>query len=184
MIIGLVGTFASGKDTVAEYLEAKKGFEHYSTGDLIREYIKEHNAGGLDRKNLQDVGNELRAKYGSGFLVELAIKRGKPPLAISGIRSTGEAQAVYDAGGFLIAFDAPLERRYAWTKSRGRIDDAMTEAEFAAQEGREISSDDPNHQNITAVIAMASYDIANDGTLDELFAKVDEVLVLHQETSK
>ena len=68
MIIGVTGKYASGKDSVAEYL-VKKGFIHYSLSDEIREEAKKR---GLKetRENLIQLGNELREKFGSGVLAE------------------------------------------------------------------------------------------------------------------
>ena len=39
MIIGITGSYASGKDTVASILQ-EKGFIHYSLSDILREELK------------------------------------------------------------------------------------------------------------------------------------------------
>lgn len=40
-IIGLAGTFASGKDTVAHKLVEDFGYTHVSTGDMVRRVAQE-----------------------------------------------------------------------------------------------------------------------------------------------
>lgn len=40
MIIGITGTFAAGKDTVADYLK-EKGFEHFSLGEELTDIANE-----------------------------------------------------------------------------------------------------------------------------------------------
>ena len=64
-IMGLAGTFASGKDTLADYLVAHKNFYHVSTGDIIREEsMKLH--GSTDRVYLREVANQMRSERGPG----------------------------------------------------------------------------------------------------------------------
>lgn len=174
MLIGVVGTFAAGKDTVAEYL-VEKGFSHYSTGDLVRAYITDNQLGGLDRDNLRKIATKLRAEKGTGILVEMALADQSRPMVISGIRNPGEVNALKKAGGTLIAVDAPIERRYAWAKARGRLDDVVTSEDFKRQEAAE-ETDNPAAPQITAVIALADFDVANDGSLADLHQKIDTVL--------
>jgi dephospho-CoA kinase len=174
MIIGVCGTFASGKDTVAEYIESK-GFTHVSSGDAIRQYVRDNNLGGLDRDNLRLVANETRAEKGGDFFIRHAIASSPRPLVLSGLRSPLEIEAVKKEGGIIIGVDAPVTQRYQWAKDRGRIDDGITEAKFKGQEQAE-ETNQKTGQQITVVMGMADYDIANDGTLEELYTKVDEVL--------
>jgi dephospho-CoA kinase len=175
MILGLVGTFAAGKDAAAAYLVERRGFKHVSTGDLVRELVLENGWGGLDRANLQRVATELRQQHGHGHLVDLALKH-QPPLVVSGLRNPGEAQTLKDAGGILIAFDAPHDQRWQRAKTRGRIDDALTLQEFEQQQAVEQSKHS-HAQNIPGVVEMANHHIYNDGTLEDLYRKLDELLV-------
>lgn len=174
MIIGVCGTFAAGKDVVAEYL-ASKGFNHVSSGDVLRRYILDNKLGEIDRDSLRIIANRTRAEKGADFFVRQAILSVARPLVISGIRTTGEVEAVKAAGGIMIGVDAPVTRRYNWAKSRGRIGDHITQEKFREQEIAE-ESDKPTDCQITAVMSMADFDIANDGTLEELYMKVDDVL--------
>jgi dephospho-CoA kinase len=43
VIIGLTGSYCSGKDTVADYIVGKSGFLHFSLSDEIRLIMKEQN---------------------------------------------------------------------------------------------------------------------------------------------
>lgn len=174
MIIGVCGNFASGKDAVANYLESH-GFTHISTGDLVREYVTANNLGGLDRDNLLKVANQIRSQKGSGYLVCEALKRGHRNLVISGVRSTGEAQAVHDAKGVIVGVDAPIQIRYDRLKARGRIDDAVSIEDFARQEAAE-QSHKQSESNITAVLAMTDFQIANDSTEVDLHRRIDDIL--------
>ena len=70
MIIGLSGTFASGKDTLAHHLVQKFNFLHISTGDMVRA-VAESEYGNIERPTLVKTANELREKRGPGVLAEL-----------------------------------------------------------------------------------------------------------------
>lgn len=174
MIIGVVGTFAAGKDTVARYLE-ELGFNHISSGDVVRQYILDNDLGGLERDNLRIVANRVRAERGSEFFVREALKSSERPLAISGLRTSGEIEAVKDQGGIIIAVDAPINRRYEWAKARGRVDDSITPEKFKELEMAE-ESDKTTDCQISTVMSMRDFDVANDGSLAELHSQIDEVL--------
>lgn len=176
-ILGISGTFASGKDTVAKYLEERHEFVHVSTGDMIRREAA--NQGLADeREVLVELGNELRSKYGSGVLVERAISfhESVNNLVVSGIRVVGEAQALRNAQGKLIFLDAPIKTRYGRLRSRGRIGDETTLEQFIAHEKLEMSSKEATHQNILGVRQLADFEIINDKGQDELFFTVRALL--------
>ena len=175
LVIGVVGTLAAGKDAVSQYL-VSRGFHFFSGGDYTRQYIREYGLGGLDRDNLQRVANELRRKHGADYMSRVGLETAGRPLVISGARTPAEVEIIKRHGGYVIAVDAPVERRYAWAKARGRIDDAVTTEEFKRLEAAEATGREAHTIQLESVIAMADFSISNDGTQEELQAKVDEVL--------
>lgn len=177
MIIGLTGTFSSGKDTVAKYLVAR-GFRHISTSDVIRRELKRKSLVAT-RENLQKWGNKLREKYGAGYLAEKAVgQRGKENIVVSGLRNMGEVVALKkNAGGnfLLLATDGPKRLRFERAKKRGRASDNLTFEEFNKREKVE-SSRDPKGLQTAMVMAAADVVIWNNGTKRELAKKVDTIL--------
>lgn len=177
MIIGLTGTFAAGKDTVAEYL-VEKGFEHHSTGDQIREIAEERGIK-QNRDVLRELGNELRDKYGSEFLCRRIIeeKAKTDKVVISGIRQPGEIEYLRELGHFhLIAVDAPVEVRFERMQQRNREGDPKTIEEMVEKERKEMESAGPNAQRIHECMQLADSLLINDKDREELHEKVDEVL--------
>ncbi len=68
-LVGLSGTLGAGKDTAAQYLVAKHGFMHVSTGDVLRSEATRQGRN-HKRATLIEIGVELREKYCSaGALV-------------------------------------------------------------------------------------------------------------------
>lgn len=180
MIIGLTGTMAAGKDTVADYLVKGKGFLSHSLSDIVRE---EATARGLPhgRDTLRDVGNDLRRRHGLAVLAERALERikaaGEPRSVIVSIRNPAEVERLRQEPGFhLIAVDAPQRTRYGRLRTRQRVGDAIDFDTFVAQEAKEMTSADPANQQLREVTAMADVTLRNEGTFDQLSAKVEALL--------
>lgn len=187
-ILGLSGTFSSGKDTVAAWLNQHYNYYHISTGDMIREVASAH-YGDINRPTLHKTANELRAERGSGVLVELALEHYRPisdkypgGLIISGIRSIGEAKAVRNLYGYLLFIDAPVKLRYERLKNRARGDEAtLSYEEFTQRERRETTpkkKHDDTIQNIGGVQQLADALIINDHNLERFLEDVRQILDL------
>ena len=176
ILLGLVGFGSVGKDTVARYLVDKHNFLHISCSDMIRKYMTDHNLGEHTRENLHVVGNSLREKYGSDYLIVLSLDHKAERLIISGLRNVGEAERLKKEGGILIGVTAPVEVRYAWGKSRGGTKDHVTFEQFKEMEEKEAASKDPKAQSIREVMAMADVTIDNSGSREDLFKEIDAVV--------
>ena len=182
IIIGLSGTFASGKDTLAEWLAQEKGFFHVSTSDILRqEYRNNIEASETDRKELFVFANELRQKNGGDFLVQLALKladnSGQDKIIISGIRAVDEASCIKKRGGKIIFVDSDVTARYQRAKSRARDQEIKSLEDFIKSEGKENkSSVDSGHQNLSAVKNIANTVIYNNSTLEDCFFSASEYL--------
>lgn len=176
LIIGITGTFSSGKDTVANYLE-KKGFFHLSLADLVREECQKRSRYN-SRDDLIEVANELRQKYGPGILAQMALEKikEKSKVVISSIRNPSEVEELRkNTNFFLLAIDASIKLRYKRAKKRGKIDDNVSFSKFRAQENSERKGKS-FQQQLDKVISIANYKIINDGTLENLYQKVDVIL--------
>jgi dephospho-CoA kinase len=163
MIIGLSGTFASGKDTLAHHLAATKNFLHVSTGDMVRA-VAEAQYGAIDRPILVKTANELRDKRGPGVLAELALEKYREEpgkydgLVISGVRSLGEVESIKQASGTIVFVDAPMRLRYERIKNRHRSgEENLSFAAFkASEENEELAvHDNPYVQDLTGVKELA-----------------------------
>jgi hypothetical protein len=155
---------------------------HVSTGNLLRQYIREHDLGDLSRKNINAMSTQLRREKGASFPIEIALATPGSRVVISGPRLPAEIKSVSEAGGVIVAVIAPLELRYQRAKERGRIDDNVTLDDFRAIEDKEASSDNPFAHNTNKTIEMANIVIENVGTLDELYKKADDIVVQLERT--
>ena len=177
MIIGITGKNASGKGEAASHLKSK-GFIYYSLSDIIRDKATE---AGLEhsRDNLIKLGNELRAKFGSGYLAEQInekIRGQDRNFVVDSIRNPNEARELMKNRNFiLVGIEAPIEIRFKRLLERNRLGDAKTLEGFKEQEQRENLKSDTN-QRLDATFAMAQKVIVNGGTLEELHKKIDGLI--------
>ncbi len=176
-MIGITGMSGAGKGTVVEML-TKIGFKHFSASELLLEKVIGKNLP-QNRDSLIAMGNELRGKYGPGYVVEELIRRGQSTtggVVIESVRTIGEVETLKRAGGVLLAVDASQKTRYERVVKRGGIKDQVSWEEFVEQEDRESRSEDPNRQNLIACRNRADFVICNDGTIGELEAQVNSFL--------
>lgn len=165
-LIGLAGTFASGKDTLAKRLVSDFGYEHVSTSEMVRKIALER-YGSIERPVLVRTADEERHKRGAGAFVYEALSHPRP-LVVSGLRSLGEAKAIKQAGGVLVFVDASLEVRYERMKSRQRDAEVEQSLEvFAAGEQKEWYAGEGDAEfNLRDIKAMADIVVENDLELE------------------
>lgn len=179
MIIGLTGTFASGKDTIADYLVERKGFEAVGLGDIVREFVKKYNWPNT-REAQQKMGNKLRDEHGADFLMREAIKRTKAPnVVIAGVRQPKEADFLKETkDAYLISVDAPIEIRIKRIIERNRPGDPKDLAELKEKEDKEMNAGfkSANCQNISYCMKNADSAVINDGTIEKLNKKTEDIL--------
>ena len=182
MIIGLTGKNAAGKGEAANYLKSKE-FAYYSLSDVIRDEATKR---GLDhsRDSLIKLGNELRKNFAPNYLAqqinlkinEVLNKNPKQNFVVDSIRSPFEAKELMKNKNFtLVGIDAPIELRFERLLERNRIGDARTLQDFKLQEERENLKSNTNQQ-LDETFKLSQEIIRNDGNLEKLRTKIDDLL--------
>lgn len=196
MLIGLSGYASSGKTTVANYIESHYGvprrhiaeplrdmlrplmrangvredmIDRYLTGDLKEDVIPEI---GRTSRHLQiTLGTEWGRKLVNHDLWALTWRRmwGADGNAMNdSVRFSNEEAEILDAGGITILIERtgthPIAFRWGW------LGKALYRA-FGCMWGVH-DSERVDRLNPTAIVQ-------NDGTLAELFAKIDAVMIAH-----
>ncbi len=185
MIIGLTGTLSSGKGVVAEFL-GERGFVYLSLSNELRELAKREKIE-ITRKNLQDLGNACRKKYGAGFLAELVDQRIKREelknVVVDGIRNPGEVAVLKKHRGFfLVSVDAPQELRFKRMAERNRESDPKTWEDFIFVDNRDLGmGEEESGQAVGKCMKLADYAITNEGNLEDVKAKIEK---LYEEVEK
>lgn len=187
-IIGLVGSIASGKGVVADYLINTYGYTSFSLSTIIHEEIKKKGITQFTRTTLQDIGDTLRKKEGDAVLAKQAIEslkvfRSESPkstvprssfqvqkIIIEGIRNPGEVVYLRTIPGFiLIAVDAAAKVRFKRILERGKPWDPKDWNSFLMVDGRDSEDpDNKNGQHVQACIKMADVTIENNGSREQM----------------
>lgn len=179
IIIGITGTLGAGKGTIVEYLTNNKGFKHFSARAFLIEEIEKR---GLEnnRDSMVLVANDLREKNSPSFVADELFKRALESgnnCVVESLRTSGEIESLRKKGNFtLLAVDADPKVRYERIIKRSSSTDNVSFEKFLADEQREMESTDPNKQNLKKCIEIADFVINNDGTLEELNSKLEEIL--------
>ena len=178
LTIGITGTLGAGKGTVVDYLVKQKGFKHYSvSGYLSGELIKQGRA--VNRDGMREIANEIRTKFSPDYIVKILFEKAKKSgenAVIKSIRNPKEAGFIQKHQGILFAVDARQKLRYDRVQSRGSEKDDVSFEEFKNQEKMESEKGNPNSQNLPKCILMADYKFTNNGTIEDLYEKIEKII--------
>lgn len=185
LCIGLTGQLASGKGVVAEILEKEFGFSYYSLSQRVREVAKTRKIINVWREILQDIGDEMRQKFGGDILAKLtagfAFVGGSNRIVIDSIRNPAEVEFLKQHPRFvLMGVTAPREKRFLWMRERARPSDPTTWEEFVAIDTRDLGiEEDAPGQQVGKCLTMTNIMIINSGSLREFRESVrDKIFYL------
>ncbi len=178
-IIGITGTLGAGKGTIVEYLVAYHGYTHFSVRNYLIKLIAD--TGKLvNRDSMVEMANGLRAKHGPSYIVEELFKEAQENgtnAIIESIRTVGEIYALREKGNFmLVSVDTDSKIRYDRIVARASETDMVSFEVFIENENREMTSTDPNKQNLSACMALADFHLNNNGTFEELYQQINQLL--------
>jgi dephospho-CoA kinase len=156
MIIGISGKARSGKDTVAEYLRDKYGYTIvkfstplYEIATYIQNVLGEET--NKDPKLLQFLGQGLKSIYGTDIWCKLLLSNLSEDqyTVIADIRHKIEMEYLEQGGVPVLRIERPTR----------------------------VIDRDPNHiSEIDLDDYPFKYVIINDGSIDELYVKIDEIV--------
>ena len=178
-ILAFVGQIASGKGTAVQYLKEKHGASTYRfsgmLADILNRLYLENN-----RANFQTLSQILRENFSEDVLSQTMAKDVEKDkiqlIAIDGVRRPGDIEHLKKIPGFiLIHIFADLEKRYQRiTQRREKTDDReKTLAEFKADHEREAEV------KIAEIANEATQKIDNNGSLEDLYKQLDEIIKLY-----
>ena len=175
-IIGIAGEIASGKDTVTKYLVDRYGATQYRFSDPLRAILKIMHLD-ITRDNLTNISTHLREAFGQNILAHIieheAENVERDIVVIDGIRRLSDIDLVKDKPNFTLWYtDADVKIRYERLHKRieNQDDGSLTFEQFLEDHSNETE------RFITELKPKAKLVIENNGSLEELQAKVDEIM--------
>lgn len=178
IVIGIVGPIASGKSLASDYLK-DRGFEYTSLGDRVREEAKKKNLP-ITREVLQNLGNELREKFGGAILAEMTtdlIKESGGNLVIDSVRNPEEIEFLRkNFNAKIIGIDASENLRLQWYMERAkeRNEDTETIEAFYKANTKDLGVGENNlGQQVILCLNKADVIIINDGSKEKIIKKLN-----------
>ena len=176
IIIGLVGSLASGKETAKKYLAEKYDAKDCRFSSILRD-ILERAALPNSRDNLQKLSTVLRENFGENLLAKAiamdASKLEADIVVIDGVRRFTDIEHLNELENFiLVKIDADSKIRYERMKARNENhgDDKKTFEEFLEDHMKEAD------KQIPEVMKTAKHSIDNSETFDDLYKQIDEII--------
>jgi len=182
LVIGLTGSFGSGCGEVSEYL-IKKGFEKFSLTKRIKEEAEKREIPNPTRRDMQNIGDDLRKEHGNAFLAKEVIKEIgdvlKHKIVVKSIRNNYEVEEfrnTFHNDFILFNIDADRETRYSRCKEKEKY---TSRIDFDYEDARDSGEDQPDYgQQVRKCVDSADVVINNLGSIEELQEKVDRYLKL------
>jgi dephospho-CoA kinase len=113
---------------------------------------------------------------GADFLAQQVMKKVEGKAVIDSIRNPEEVRFLKSKKNFiLLAIDADVELRYERVKKRGRDESAATLQEFIEKEDEEKTTN-PTQQQLHICLEMADFTVLNEGSLEDLYNKLEKFL--------
>jgi len=176
LVVGLVGTAGSGKDTAASYIKRKYKAEEFRFSYLLVKALEIFNIE-VSRDNLAWLMNILKKKYGKDVLTK-AMKKTiretsrRPVIVMNGLRLPPDYELLRSfRRNILVFLDAPPEVRWQRVcKRKEKSDDNVSFEEFK----KLISGE--NERYIAKIGKKADYIIINDAGIHKFRRQIDKVM--------
>ncbi len=176
LILGLVGTPGSGKSAVTDYIIQNYGGSQFRFSDYLSHVLQKMNIT-KSRENMIKLSVILRKEFGedlfSHAVASDAIRSEDSLVLVDGIRRPEDLTAFRPLPNFkLIAVNADANIRYERMRHRGEKvgESNMTREEF------ETTEKAPTEITIPEAMTYADFVVMNDGGLEELHARIDEIM--------
>ena len=177
IILGLVGSLASGKETTKKYLVEKHNAQDCRFSSILRDVL-ERIALPNSRENLQKLSTLLRGNFGENILAKAiamdASKFNSNIVVVDGVRRFTDLEHLNKLPNFvLIKIDADPKIRYERMKLRNENagDSEKTYEQFLNDGNAEADAQIPE------VMKTAKYEIDNSGSLEDLYSQIEKILV-------
>lgn len=185
IIIGVVGQIACGKGELKDYLVGGLGFTSFSLSSIVHDDLQKDGIKEINRKILQDRGDELRRKFGDHILAKRAFTYLRRPnmigyerAIIEGIRNPGEIEYLKKLPHFiLVGVKAKRELRFKRLLERNKVWDPKTWNEFLVVDRRDLGiGQKKSGQHVGKCLHYCDYILTNNRDIKDFQRKVKRLM--------
>ncbi len=188
---GIVGQIASGKGEAVKIFTEQYGFVSFNLSSILHAILENKGVHEFTRKDLQDLGDQLRKREGNGVLAKKAVKklnnfqfsrsnvqRKNINIIIEGIRNPAEVDYLRTLPNFtLIALKARKKIRYQRLIKRKKPWDPKTWDEFIVIDRRDKGLHEKKHgQQVAECVKMADIVLQNNGSVLSLKREIEKLM--------
>jgi dephospho-CoA kinase len=182
IIFGLVGPIASGKEVTKKYLIDKYNAKDCKFSSSLRDVLNRIGVP-TSRENMQRLSTILRENFGEDLLSKIIATDSRdldaPFVVIDGVRRPTDIKDLRELPNFfLVKIDAYPELRYERMKARN---------ENPGDENKSYENFIKDHESeadslVPIIMKESSYSIENNGSIDDLYKQIDEIIekIKHQ----
>jgi|GEM_PF-1481079 len=169
LIVGITGHIGSGKTTVGKYLESRYGFQYLRYSAVLAEWRTKDSE---SKGHLQEVGWEVMAGGMQGELNRRLIAHilPKADVAVDGLRHPLDDETLTSS------FSDSFNLLYIDCPPRLRFDRLNQKGKYADFNSFDAADSHPVEQQIDSLRANAALVTHNEGSLQDLYAAVDEAI--------
>lgn len=176
IIIGLVSRIAAGKGTTAKYLQDKYQASIYRFSTMLRDVLNRLYVP-IRRENMQKLSTVLRQNFGEDLMAKVIaedVKRDNNKIiVVDGVRRLADIKYLKELPGFyLVAIETDQKIRYERLIKRSENEGDVNKPfeQFLQDEQGEAE------RQIPEVMSQADYKFNNNGSYEELYAQIDELI--------
>lgn len=176
IILGISGEIASGKDTVGKYLAEKYGvlalrFSQPLRDILDRLYLEQN------RGNMATLSLHIRKTFGEDTLSKVMLADAENSnedfVVVDGVRRLPDIVHMETSEHFYFAYvEASSEKRYVRLTQRRQNSDDATKTPVQFEKDAKLETE----LQIASLKERADFVINNDGTLEELYVQIDQMM--------
>jgi dephospho-CoA kinase len=169
LVIGITGHIGAGKTSAGKYLASRYGFAYLRYSQVLADWkaADQGAKGSLQAVGWEVMSGPMQSELNARLIAHIGPKG---DYAVDGLRHPLDYESLHKtfASSFhLLYVDCPAEARWQRLRSKPR---------FATFDKFQASDSHPVEQNIDSLRPMAEAVITNNGSLPELYAKVDAIL--------
>ncbi len=176
IILGFVGELASGKGTACQYLHETHHAPSYRFSNILRDLLKRLSLD-ITREHQQHMSQIIRETFGQDTLARViaadVTNDASSLITVDGVRRLPDLTYLKQLPGFyLVSIAADPLVRYQRLVRRGENSDDTSKT----FEQFQIDSQAEAERQIQEAAATAQFHINNNGTLQELYKQLDDIL--------
>jgi len=176
IILGLAAELAGGKGTVAKHITEKYSGSSHRFSTMLRDILSRIYLPD-SRENMQKLSTILRQNFGEDTLAKVMAEDVKKDahkvIAVDGVRRPADILYLKEIPGFkLVYIDASIENRFERIKKREENPDDATKTLEQFKKDQKGEAD----AQIRNMKGQADYVIDNNGTFEELYKQIDEII--------